>query len=147
MSNRGEGMSKLLVAVDGSECSARAVKWAIDTARAAGAQVHAVTVQPAIASGDIRRFVSAETIETFQREEGEKALAGARSLLDAAGANWQPHILVGHVGEALCQFAEKNGCGQIVMGTRGLGGVTGLILGSVASQVIHLATVPVTLVK
>jgi len=140
-------MSKLLVAVDGSECSARAVKWAIDAARASGAEIHAVTVQAPITSGDIRRFVSAETIENFQREEGEKALAVARGLLEASGLAWQSHIVVGHVAEAIGQFAQDNGCAQIVMGTRGLGGVSGLILGSVASQVIHLATVPVTLIK
>ena len=146
-SNRGDGMSKLLVAVDGSECSARAVKWAMEAARACGAELHAVTVQPTFASGDIRRFVTAEMIETYQREEGEKALAAARRMLDEAGIQWHPHIVVGHVAEALCEFASRNACTQIVMGTRGLGGVAGLILGSVASQVIHAAPVPVTLVK
>lgn len=140
-------MSKLLVAVDGSECSTRAVKWAIEAARASGAEVHAVTVQPAFASGDIRRFVTSEMIEGYQREEGEKALASARRALDEAGVAWHPHILVGHIAESLCDFAQRQGCAQIVMGTRGLGGVSGLILGSVASQVIHAAPVPVTLVK
>ncbi len=42
---------------------------------------------------------------------------------------------------------QKLGCDVIVMGTRGLSSVTGLLLGSVATRVIHEASVPVTLIK
>jgi nucleotide-binding universal stress UspA family protein len=47
----------------------------------------------------------------------------------------------------IAQYAKEKGCDQIVMGTRGLGTVQGLLLGSVATKVIHLANVPVMLVK
>ena len=57
------------------------------------------------------------------------------------------HILLGPVGSAIGDFAAQNGCDGIVMGTRGLGGVTGLVLGSVATQVLQVATVLVTLIK
>lgn len=142
-------MEKLLLAVDGSGCSARAVRWTIDAVRAmkTPAALHVVTVQPTIASGEVRRFVGSDTIENYQREEGDKALAAARAQFDAEKVAYQPHILVGHVAQAITDFSTQNGCTSIVMGTRGLGGVTGLVLGSVASQVIHLATVPVTLIK
>jgi nucleotide-binding universal stress UspA family protein len=43
--------------------------------------------------------------------------------------------------------AKEHGCAQIVMGTRGLGTVSGMLLGSVATKVIHLADVPVVLLK
>jgi nucleotide-binding universal stress UspA family protein len=45
------------------------------------------------------------------------------------------------------QYAEDKQCEQIVMGTRGLGTVSNLVLGSVATKAIHLAKVPVLLVK
>jgi nucleotide-binding universal stress UspA family protein len=95
----------------------------------------------------IRTFVSNDAIETYQREEGAKGLTSARRLLDAAGIAHVPHILLGPVGSAIGDFAAQNGCDGIVMGTRGLGGVTGLVLGSVATQVLQVATVPVTLIK
>ena len=92
-------------------------------------------------------FVGDQAIETYQREEGDKCLASARSALDAAKIAYTPHILLGPIGQSIADFAAQNGCDSVVMGTRGLGGVTGLVLGSVATQVIHAAAVPVTLIK
>jgi len=142
-------MSKLLVAVDGSECSTRAVQWAVSAVAAmkTSPEVHLVTVQPTIASGEVRRFIGSETIEKFQREDGQKALEAASGALEQAKIAFTPHILIGHAAECITDFASKNGADAIVMGTRGLGGVSGLVLGSVASQVIHLSSVPVTLIK
>jgi nucleotide-binding universal stress UspA family protein len=142
-------MNKVLLAVDGSECSDRAVSWVIGVVQAMNkpAEVHVVTVQPAIRDGLIRSFVSSDAIETYQREEGDKRLASARKLLDAAGTAYVSHILLGPIGPAIGDFAAQNACDGIVMGTRGLGGVSGLVLGSVATQVLQVATVPVTLIK
>jgi nucleotide-binding universal stress UspA family protein len=47
----------------------------------------------------------------------------------------------------IARFARERGCDQILMGTRGLGAIGSLLLGSVATKVIHLADVPVLLVK
>jgi nucleotide-binding universal stress UspA family protein len=142
-------MEKVLLAVDGSECSDRAVRWTISVISAMNrpARLDVVTVQPAINAGGIRSFVGNEAIETYQREEGDKCLASARMALDAAKVAHTPHILLGPIGQSIADFAVQNGCDAIVMGTRGLGGVSGLVLGSVATQVIQVATVPVTLIK
>jgi nucleotide-binding universal stress UspA family protein len=48
---------------------------------------------------------------------------------------------------AIAALAWELGCDLIVMGTHGMGSIAGLALGSVASKVIHLAGVPVTVVK
>ena len=48
---------------------------------------------------------------------------------------------------AIVQASQKLNCGLIVLGTRGMGTVAGLVLGSVASKVVHLADTPVTMVK
>jgi len=53
----------------------------------------------------------------------------------------------GQYGETIANYAKEKQCDRIVMGTRGLGAVGGLLLGSVARKVIHLADVPITLVK
>ena len=49
--------------------------------------------------------------------------------------------------ETIAQAARDEGIEHIVMGTRGLGSIQGLLLGSVAMKVIHLAEVPITLIK
>ena len=56
-------------------------------------------------------------------------------------------MLIGPVAETIARTALGQNCDGIVMGTRGLGAAAGALLGSVASQVVHLADVPVTLVK
>lgn len=57
------------------------------------------------------------------------------------------HIGVGDAADTIVKYAQEKGCSQIVMGSRGLGAVSGLILGSVATKVIHLTDIPVLLVK
>ncbi len=47
----------------------------------------------------------------------------------------------------ITEFADSHGCTQIVIGTRGHSGLTGTLLGSVAMKVVHLAKVPVLLVR
>jgi nucleotide-binding universal stress UspA family protein len=56
-------------------------------------------------------------------------------------------VRTGQIAEAVGQVAREENVKHIVMGTRGLGGIQGLLLGSVAMQVIHLAEVPITLIK
>ena len=57
------------------------------------------------------------------------------------------HIVPGHPAETIVDVAKKHDCTRVVMGTRGLGTIDGLVLGSVAYKVLHLSPVPVTLVK
>ena len=56
-------------------------------------------------------------------------------------------LLLGAPAEAIVRLAREQRCHKIVMGTRRLGSVAGLVLGSVASQVLRFAAVPVTLVR
>ena len=70
------------------------------------------------------------------------------SLCPVTGQPDFAHLVIDYApGETIVAFAEDVGADEIVMGTRGLGGLAGLLLGSVATEVISLAKVPVTLVK
>ena len=57
------------------------------------------------------------------------------------------HLVIGDPATAIVKLARRLNCDLIVMGTRGMGKVAGLVLGSVATKVVHLADAPVTLVK
>ncbi len=141
-------MLKVLVAVDGSENSLRTVDYLLMLARNSREpfEAHVLNVQPPVTFGDIKKFIGHDALNRYYHDEGERALAGARSRLAAANVAHTFHIAVGPVAETVVQYAREHGCTQIVLGTHGLGALSGL-LGSVAMKVLHLADVPVTLVK
>jgi nucleotide-binding universal stress UspA family protein len=141
---------KILLAVDGSKNSLDAVKCLIDHAdwyREKPA-VELVTVHlPVPKLPRMGYVVGKAQIQRYYREEGEAGLAAAKKMLGAAGVEYIAHILVGQVAETLVQHAKKSRCDLIFIGTRGRTAAGNLLLGSVATKVLHIATVPVLLVK
>lgn len=140
-------MKAILVAVDGSEHSDRAVRHALDLVTAGlAAELHFINVQPNL-GGAVAAFVSREQIDGHHREEGTKALASAVELAKIASVPAKVHIGVGRQGEVVSDFVEKIGAGLVVLGTRGHTGLAGVLLGSVAQDVIAHVKVPVTLLR
>jgi nucleotide-binding universal stress UspA family protein len=137
----------VLIAIDGSEPSLRALRYAVELRRAdPGLKLHLLNVQPALRS-DVANWLPSQNIREHHLEEGEKALAAARAALDGEGIPHEIHISVGVPGEVIAAFAEKIGASQIVMSTRGLGRAGALILGSAAMDTLRHTTVPVTFIK
>ena len=140
-------MKSILVAVDGSDTSDRAVNHAVDLISAGlAAELHLLNVQPNL-GGAISTFVSKEQIDAHHREEGQKALASAIAIAKKASIDAKVHIGVGRQGEVAHDYVKKLGAGLVVLGTRGHTGLAGVLLGSVAQDVIAHIKVPVTLVK
>jgi nucleotide-binding universal stress UspA family protein len=143
-------MQKLLIPVEGTPISLRAVEWVIaQRARQPdpqGLEVHLVHVEPQL-NRDVSRFFDREKIEAYRREQTDKALSGAVALLQAAGVPQVSHSAVGHIPEAVTALADKLGCEQIVMGVRGRSALAEFLSGAVVLEVVHLAKVPVLLVK
>lgn len=137
-----------LVAIDGTETSLKAVAWVI--ARYGDWKetpaIHLLNVQAALPR-DISRFVNAEQVSEYHREEGLKALAEAERQLKAVGIAPQLHVSIGDCAETIVEFAASRNCDQIVVGTRGHTGLGGTLLGSVASKVAHLTRLPLLLVR
>jgi nucleotide-binding universal stress UspA family protein len=141
-------MLRILVAVDGSESSDRAVSHLLKKLEwyREKPEIHLLNVQTALPA-DVSRFIAAEQLEGFHRERGEEALASARRILDAAGVAYVTHIGVGEPAHVIAHYAGERKVDQIVMGTRGLGSVAGLVMGSVTGKVLSLTDVPVLLIK
>jgi nucleotide-binding universal stress UspA family protein len=141
-------MLKILIPLDGSESSLRSIDHLIGSLAwyKPPVEIHLLNVQHPL-HGEVGMFLDSGQIRDFHREEGLKALEQARQKLDAAGVAYQFHIGVGDPAEVIVQYAREKGCGEIVMGARGLGSLASLLLGSVASKVIQLSEVPVLLVK
>ena len=141
-------MLKILIPVDGSSYSERAVKQVLELADSgAKLAITLLNVQVPIASGHVRMFISQDEVNSYHQDEGLAALANSRALLEAAGVPYNYHIGVGRVAETIVRFAREGNIDKIVMGTHGRGGLLELLLGSVAHEVLKIATVPVLLVK
>jgi len=141
-------MQKILLAVDGSETSQHAVAHVIKRTSVAKdeSQILLLNVQYAL-HGGISTFINSGQLKQLHHDEGMKVLEGPRSMLDAADLTYSYHLFVGEPAEVITRFAHDQGCDEIVIGTRGLSGIGSLLLGSVATKIIHLADVPVVLVK
>ena len=85
-------MKTILLPVDGSENSSRAVQRAIEIVKDSNdARLLVVTAYPPIVSGNVKSFFSAEDIQSFYQDEGNKALEPARAILDKAGIAYAFH--------------------------------------------------------
>ena len=142
-------MLKALLPIDGSDSSLAAVGHAIKLVKDREAlEIHLLNVQPAT-RGDVGMFVGSDVIKEFHEDEAGKALAPACQLLDEVGLPYTKHVAVGHSAELIAAWAAKLDCDKVIMGTRGLGSMSQLLLGSVTHEVVHRMDprIPVTLVK
>ena len=142
-------MLRILTLVDGSKSSSRAVRYVIAMSAACKdmPDIHLLNVQLPVAPGIVARHVHRGDLDAYYHDEGMAALAPARKLLDKAGVPHALHIGVGEVGETVAKYVKKLAAQQIAMGTRGLGPMAGMLLGSVTAKVVQAVNVPVVLVK
>ena len=112
-----------------------------------GGQVHVVNVQPAPIHVWPGKLASPDLIDEELRREGDRVVQVAQAAARDCGIRCTAHVRIGHAAGEIAACAAEQHCDAIVMGTRGAGRVAGIVLGSVANQVVHLAAVPVTLVK
>lgn len=143
-------MTTILIAVDGSSHSVKVAKAAIRLAAAykQRPKLHLIYVHPPVPTlGGLIKPISHESLQRYYREEGEDAVRGAKKLFDRAKLACTTHVLVGPTAESLASEAKKLKCDLIVMGTHGMGAVSGMLLGSVAAKTVHLAPCPVVLIR
>ena len=135
---------KLLIPVDGSENSLRALSYVIKRAAAdERLRIYVLNVQPALPPSF---FVTRTMIKNHYEANSKESLARARRALAKTHLTAEVAVRVGPPAETILNFAARKHCGEIVMGTRGLGSVRGLLLGSITTKVIHSTRVPVTVV-
>jgi nucleotide-binding universal stress UspA family protein len=140
-------MKRILVPVDGSDVALRALRVAAQRARALQAELHVLHVEPPMHYEEIRVYVVREDLEKFRQEACQRVLAAAVQALAAEKVAHVEHLRQGEVAQTIAQVADSQGMDEVVMGTRGMGALGTLLLGSVAYRVVHLVHVPVTLVK
>lgn len=137
-------MSLIVVGVDGSPSAQAALRFALSEARLRGATVRAVAVWhlPAAAYGGAFDPALVAGLGPKARETLENAVAAAAD--DAAGVEVETAVKEGAPARVLLEEADD--ADLLVVGSRGLGGFRGLLLGSVSQQCSHHAPCPVVIV-
>ncbi len=139
-------MKKILVPYDGSEYSVRALAWAIAHRDSDNDEIHVVYVVPEPQAWQTHGL-EVQAVEAQLRLHAKEVLTPAREELEKAQVQFHSHDLIGDIPIAIIDLAKKLPADQIVMGTHGHGNLLEIVLGSVAKKILHLAEVPVTLIK
>jgi len=133
----------ILIAIDGSDESLQGVPAAIEIAREFNSDVFVLHVR----ERDLGR-AGAFPLETS--EEANRLVAETIKTVREAGitVNGQVHgAVAGHAAKDIVETARARGSDLIVMGSRGLSDIAGLLLGSVTHKVMQLAHTPVLVVR
>jgi nucleotide-binding universal stress UspA family protein len=141
---------KIVVPLDGSPAALRALEQAIAfLAGCADGEIILVHVQSygRIDPVGASNFMPPEAIDDAAMHQSQQALAAAIDRCTSSGVTFQSLARMGETAHVITDVTKETGADQIVMGTRGLGSIQSLVLGSVATKVVHLTNIPVTLVK
>jgi nucleotide-binding universal stress UspA family protein len=134
---------QIVLAIDGSDHSHRAAKVAAEVARKWGGQVMVVHVR----EHEIGRGAVVD-METSQ--EATQLVAGVVQDLEKEGIKAHGQVFrapFGRAAHVILDTVEERRAGLVVMGSRGLSDLGGLLLGSVTHKLIHLAKIPVLVVR
>jgi nucleotide-binding universal stress UspA family protein len=144
--------SRILVAIDGSDTSNRALKEAIELAKSEHSTLRLFHIVDL--SGAYMAVEAPYTLEYRQALEqaGQKLIADCSTTVREAGIEFQTASAVlefpgQHIAEAIEQEAKRWPADLIVIGTHGRRGVSRLFLGSVAEGVARIASKPVLLIR
>jgi nucleotide-binding universal stress UspA family protein len=138
---------KVLIPLDGSASSGRAAAFMARRARAiADLQLLAINVQEPVEHWH-RAAAEVDATLRHRRDHGEALCRSACEVLSRAAGKFEFEVRFGDPAPVISETASGEGCDLIVMGTRGLVSLGGLILGSVAFKTLHAANVPIMLIK
>lgn len=139
-------MTAIVVGVDGSPGSLEAMAWAVGEARLRGEELRAVWAWsfPAYAYSGYIAVPAVEPYEQASKEALDKTMADAAATLDLSGVTVTSELVHGSPAEVLIEASAN--ASLVVVGSRGHGGFTGLLLGSVSQAVAAHAHCPVIII-
>lgn len=136
---------QIIVAIDGSEHSYKAMDHARSIAENMGASLRLVHAFPS--TSDLLGHEQYDSLVARRTSAGQAILSEARRRLGETAVKVEEELLEEPAAEAILSAAETWKADLIVMGTRGLGSLRGLLVGSVSSKVIQHAHCPVMVVR
>lgn len=138
-------METIVVGVDGSEASVRALRWAVEEARLRNARVRAVHAWSYPHVSTYHQAVRALSAPLAEEAEATLDRAVREGAAGAAGVEIEQVVVEGPAAAALVDASSD--ASLLVVGSRGLGGFSGLLLGSVSHQAASHASCAVVIVR
>ena len=135
--------TKILLATDGSEDAAQATEAATDLAKKSGSELHVIHVWHDVPSPYAHKFVRGEL-----KRQGQEILAEqVRKIDEAGGTVTRDHLREGRTSDEVIKLSEELAVGLLVVGSRGMGTVRRILMGSHSEEIVHHARVPVLVVR
>ncbi len=139
--------SIILLATDGSEDAQLAAKAAVELSKRTGARLHVVHAWRPLPPYAFPSFTP-EEYHPPQEEGARKLLAEQLDQVDETGdVVAEAHLVTGRPADAILDLAERLEADLIVVGSRGLGPLRRIVLGSVSGEIVHHADLPVLVVR
>ncbi|MFU8869567.1 universal stress protein [Natronococcus sp.] len=139
--------SKILVPVDRSERSDRALEYAVESFPDAELTVLHVINPSSYWYGNTDGYIYSDEIESWLRRQGEAVLEDARRTAADYDREIRTELKLGSPARTITEYAAANDIDHVVLGSHGRDGVSRILLGSVAEAVARRAPVPVTIVR
>lgn len=140
----------VLVAVDGSAHTRKAIAYLLRhrDLLLASSRITLMHVSPRLLSPRFTFATGKAALQQQREQEREQAMRGARRLLaKVRGLKCKEVHASGDPGECIADYARGNRCSLIVMGSHGRGGMTSLLLGSVAQKTLAAGRTPVLIIR
>ncbi|MEO9177187.1 MAG: universal stress protein [Gaiellales bacterium] len=138
-------MKTILLATDGSDSASEALEFAIELCKETGAALEVLAVRPHPAAGRGGIGPAVLEIESLDgaRQIAESAAAQARGV----GVSASVHVDHGDPADTIAVVAEALKVDLIVVGSRGLGAISGTLLGSVSRKLAGHTEIPLTIIR
>ena len=137
--------ASIMVAVDGSEQSMLALDHARAIAECFRSKLILVHAFPH--TSDLRDSIEYNNLVSLRIKKGEEIIETARKLLGQTSIEVDEELLEGPAAEAILSAAATRNADLIVMGSRGMGSLKGIVFGSVSTKISHYAPCPVMVVR
>jgi len=135
---------RILLGLDGSENSLRAAEYAANLLE----YFPDSTCTMVYVDTNTGNWQKAEIFEDVANDTVRESLEKAQEVLNKRGLLYTTKVLYGtDIAGTLCRYAGEKHFDQIVLGTRGLSNIKGIVMGSVSHRVLQFAPCPVTFVK
>ncbi|MDR7236512.1 universal stress protein [Neobacillus drentensis] len=139
--------NRILVAIDGSKMSEKALKSAFNFAKERYSKIGLIHVDKNINISNGMPIATIDKVYSEQRNKGMDLLDRAVSFAAQEGIEIETHYVMGEPAIQIVKKAEEGNYQLIIMGSRGLGNIKGLMLGSVSQKVSQLSHCPVLIIK
>jgi nucleotide-binding universal stress UspA family protein len=141
----------ILIATDGTELSDKALHQGLALAKALGAEATVVTAtEPweSVIVGEVAVVLPPEKFEEMASANAQSVLNKAKELAEKDGVACRTlHVRDRHPADGILAAAQEKGCDLIVMGSHGRRGLSRMVLGSKANEVMTHSTIPVLIVR